>query len=340
VELGKRHIDDYGNNKGVRDTVQTLYRFNAGQYFYFSRMALHILRRVTLEGAASLNYNWYQYRDFAPILQPSYTDIKFDLQVMPRIALSVQIVNGFSWRASVSRGYSPPTLSELHPSATAISTGLQAESGWNYETGFRFRERHDLIRFDEVVFYYQLQNAIVSRTDSAGNDYFINAGGTRQLGWESQVLLWPVRQQQHGFVRDLQLGVAYTYDHFRFGNYQSGAANYTGRYLTGVPPNVLVCNANMQMPLGFYLFAEYTYTSHLPLDDANDAWAKYYNLVQLRAGWRRPYGHVMIELYAGVNNLLNEKYSLGDDINAAGNRFYNAAMPINYYGGVKVGYAR
>jgi iron complex outermembrane recepter protein len=43
-------------------------------------------------------------------------------------------------------------------------------------------------------------------------------------------------------------------------------------------------------------------------------------------------------LYAGADNLLDEKYSLGNDINAAGNRFFNAAPTINYYLGVKVAY--
>jgi iron complex outermembrane receptor protein len=301
---------------------------------------MKVLKRVTLEGAVSLNYNWYQYRDFAPILSPVYTDIKFDLQVMPRVAMSVQIVNGLAWRASVSRGYSPPTLAEIHPSASVVSTGLQAESGWNYETGFRYREKHDLIRIDEVVFYYQLQNAIVSRTDSAGDTYFTNAGGTRQLGLESQILIWPVRQHQRGFVRDLQVNASYTYDHFRFGSYQSGSENYSGNYLTGVPSHVLVTSTNLQIPAGFYLFAEYTYVSSLPLDDANNAWAGHYNLLPCKVGWKHHFGKVLLELYAGVNNILNEKYSLGDDINAAGGRFYNAAMPINYYGGLKVGYAK
>ena len=43
-----------------------------------------------------------------------------------------------------------------------------------------------------------------------------------------------------------------------------------------------------------------------------------------------------MELFAGVDNLLNKKYSLGNDINAAANRFYNAAPARNAYGGMNI----
>ncbi|MCH5683606.1 hypothetical protein LWM68_04585 [Niabella sp. W65] len=40
-----------------------------------------------------------------------------------------------------------------------------------------------------------------------------------------------------------------------------------------------------------------------------------------------------INLYAGADNLLNENYSLGNDINAVSGRYYNAAPRRNYYAG-------
>ena len=41
-----------------------------------------------------------------------------------------------------------------------------------------------------------------------------------------------------------------------------------------------------------------------------------------------------LNFYGGADNLLNEKYSLGNDINAAGGRYYNAAPGQNFYIGV------
>ena len=333
-------IQVYGNNKGMRDTMQSSYRFHVGQYFYFSRFSMNINKRITIEGSMSFNYNGYNYKSIFPAEDEKYTKIKFRLQMMPRIAMSVKMIESIAWRASVSRGYSPPTLAEIHPSASLIIQNLQPEQGWNYETGFRFRERHDRVRLDAVIFYYRLQNAIVARSDSAGNSYFVNAGGTHQLGIETQLFLWAIKPKEKGFVRNLQFNISYTFNHFLFRNYSIGDKDYSGNHLTGVPPNIVVVNANMEMPLGFYFFTEYSFTSHLPLNDANNAWARYYHLLQFKGGWQKQFKKFNVELYAGINNAINQKYSLGNDINAAANRYYNAAAPINFYGGVKFGWVR
>src|SRR6201999_2887303 len=131
-------------------------------------------------------------------------------------------------RASVSRGYSPPTLAEVHPSALVISRNLEPEQGWCYETGVRFQERHHILWLDVAAFYYPLQNAISMRSDSAGNDYFINAGSTRQWGLETQFALWLLRPRTKGLFRSLQLNNAYTFSRFTFHDYYNGSDNYSG----------------------------------------------------------------------------------------------------------------
>ena len=71
------------------------------------------------------------------------------------------------------------------------------------------------------------------------------------------------------------------------------------------------------------------------LNDANTATAEPYHLLGFRAGWKKiVQSKYKLNFYAGVDNLLNEIYSLGNDINAAANRFYNAAPTRNYYVGL------
>jgi len=71
------------------------------------------------------------------------------------------------------------------------------------------------------------------------------------------------------------------------------------------------------------------------LNDANSEFAKAYTLLQAKIGWKRQLRSSLgLELFAGADNLLNEQYSLGNDINAAGNRYYNAAPGVNYFAGV------
>ncbi|MDQ3536981.1 MAG: TonB-dependent receptor, partial [Bacteroidota bacterium] len=42
--------------------------------------------------------------------------------------------------------------------------------------------------------------------------------------------------------------------------------------------------------------------------------------------------------YVGVDNLLNEEYSLGNDLNAFGGRFYQPSPERNYFAGLRVKY--
>ena len=44
-----------------------------------------------------------------------------------------------------------------------------------------------------------------------------------------------------------------------------------------------------------------------------------------------------LDVFAGIDNAFDLTYSLGNDINAAGGRYYNAAPGRNYYGGISLG---
>jgi len=86
---------------------------------------------------------------------------------------------------------------------------------------------------------------------------------------------------------------------------------------------------------GISLFTSINFTSKIPLNDANDEYAKSYTLLMAKISWRKQLGaRTAIEVFAGSDNLLNEKYSLGNDINAFGKRYYNPAAVNNYFGGL------
>ena len=53
------------------------------------------------------------------------------------------------------------------------------------------------------------------------------------------------------------------------------------------------------------------------------------------AGWRKPVSKkISLDLFAGVDNLFDARYSLGNDINATGGRYYNTAAGVNYFAGL------
>jgi iron complex outermembrane receptor protein len=331
-------INNYGNRLGVRDTAQTLDKIHTNQHFLFARYVADMNRKFHAEAALSLNFYDYKFLNVFPNEETAYTDRNFTPQLMPRIAMAYQLTSDFAWRASVSRGYSTPTTAEIRPTDHSINPNLEAEYGWNYETGFRLRNKDESAYLDASVFYYHLQNAIVPRFNADETEYYINAGGTNQPGFEIYFTDWIIRQNTFGFIRGLQVNESLTLDHFTFSSdYHDATTNYAGKQLTGVPEQVIVTSFQIKLPQSVYLFVEHNYTARIPLNDGNTAFAPHYNLLQAKAGWQYNFDRkYRLEIYAGADNLLNEKYSLGDDLNAVGNRYYNAAPLRNYYIGFNV----
>ncbi|MDR3693468.1 TonB-dependent receptor domain-containing protein [Mucilaginibacter sp.] len=331
-------INNYGNRNGARDTAQTLDKINTNQHFFFGRYVADIAKRFRLETALSLNFYDYKFLNVFPNAETAYTDRNFKPQLMPRVALAYQITNDFVWRASVSRGYSTPTTAEIRPTDHAINPNLGAEDGWNYETGFRLRNTDESMFLDASVFYYRINNAIVPRFNADETTYYINAGGTNQPGLEVYFTDWIIRQNNSDFVRGLQFNESVTLDHFKFSSdYHDATSSYAGNQLTGVPEQVVITSLQIKLPQYLYLYIEHNYTARIPLNDGNTVYAPHYNLLAAKAGWQHQFNRKSrFELYAGAENLLNQKYSLGDDLNALGSRYYNAAPPRNYYLGFNV----
>jgi iron complex outermembrane receptor protein len=74
----------------------------------------------------------------------------------------------------------------------------------------------------------------------------------------------------------------------------------------------------------------------LPLTDLNDVFANSYSLWQGSIGWKHNYKKTEIEIFGGVDNIGNETYSLGNDLNAVGKRYYNPAPSRNYFAGIRI----
>jgi iron complex outermembrane recepter protein len=84
----------------------------------------------------------------------------------------------------------------------------------------------------------------------------------------------------------------------------------------------------------------YTYTGKIALNDANTAFSGSYDLLGGRVGYRRILTKKFrLDVYTGIDNAFNTKYSLGNDFNAAAGRYYNAAAGRNYYGGFSANYS-
>lgn len=331
----RTQIKNFNNNAGVASSMQAYDDLKAYQDFGFFRTTFDINKKVLIELATSLNFYKYKYQSFFPISINS-KERKFSEQLMPKLAISYLIDKNLSARGSVSRGYSPPTIAEVRASDNNINNNLQAENGWNYELGLRYKSLDNRFYANANVYQFKLKDAIVRRLNANDAEFFINAGGTNQKGIELETAFW-ILKDKAGFVNGVEIRSNYTLNKYSFENFSNATNNFSGNKLTGVPNNVLVSSLNFQLKGGFYFFGQHNYTSAIPLNDANTVLAEKYNLIEAKAGVNAlRIGNVNLNIYIGVNNILNEKYSLGNDLNAANNRYFNPSATRNYYIGTSI----
>ncbi len=327
-------INVYGNKAGVADTVQYKDVLYATQYYLFSQLNFSIGAKWKFEAGLSSNRQLLKYKRTTDPVYNYYTKQNTNALIAPRLSALYNISADASVYGIISKGFSPPALAEVRPS-TGKFYDLQPEHGWDFEAGIKGFLFKYILAFDINAYSFDLKNAIVRKTDSTGADYFTNAGGTKQHGIEAWLQL-NIIDNKNSFVSKLTIANSFAYQPYRFENYFVGSKDYTGNRVTGVPKTVNVTTLDATIKNNFYTNITLTQTSSLPLNDANDAFANAYQLLQIKIGFRKQLNKAGLDIFGGVDNALNQLYSLGNDINAFGGRYFNPAPARNYFAGCSI----
>src|SRR5664279_4954915 len=132
AQKGFFETQDYGNNNGKPDTLQTNDNINTWTYSVFAQADMNFSKGWQLSAGLSYNEAFVGIQRISvPGSQPR--NKTFSNELAPRIAVSKKITSFMLLYGSVSRGFSPPTVSEILPSTGSINTDLQPESGISYE---------------------------------------------------------------------------------------------------------------------------------------------------------------------------------------------------------------
>lgn len=341
-QLQHRSALNFDNSDGRPDTLNFSDEITSTQYLLFTQGDLELPGQWFLTGGLSYNrlrYNLYRLYDrYSTSLSGSEVNARFNPDLAGRVGVSKIFLPELGLHASLSQGFSPPGLREFRTNEGSINTALEPERGTNYELGIRGQLLNRRLYYDVVAFAFRLDQTIVSYQDASGVVLFRNSGATRQRGLE----LWLdylAFQQQTGFLKELRLRQSYTYHNFRYQEYVQDNTDYTGKRMPGVPPHTLVSSLSIDSHAGLSLQADWQYVSSIYLNDANTVSADAYNLVKMKLGYRIKLSTVEADIFAGADNLLNQTYSLGNDINPQyGNRYYQPAATRNYFAGLRLRY--
>lgn len=330
-QRGYNNIRVSQNKNGNPDTLQTDDDVRQTAYTVFVQAHTILQKKWMLTAGLGLNKN---SNDFTRVNNyPVKTiTLTYPATLMPRFAVWRELNSKGAILLNISRGFSAPTTAELLPSTSILNTALQAEKGWNYELTTRYAFLLQKLQVSITGFYFDMQNALVQKRDISGADYFENAGAIQQKGIETQAnYLYAVNNQ---FIKKVQTSIAYTFHDFTYGNYVNNNVNYKSHTLPSVPKHSIAATVIVQTLAGIYLHGSWYYADNIFLNDANTAIAPAYHLIGARSGYTLPLATHQLNIYAGIDNILNEKYSLGNDINAAAGRYFNAAPGRNFYIGI------
>ncbi len=333
AQIGFFNTRDYGNKQGIADSLQSDDRLNNWQYMFFGQANFELPHGWTITAGVSLNKS--SIEDVDLYAKPSTTQTRvFNNQLPPHFAVLKQLKQHVSIYASFARGFSPPTVSEVLRSDGLFSTNLQPEDGMNYEVGLKGTAVHNKLFFDVSGFLFDLKNTIVQRIDTSGVYYYVNAGTTKQNGVETYAS-YQLVDMPHHFINSAKIFGSYAWHDFHYGEFKQVNNDFSKNELPGAAPNVVIAGIDINTKAGCYMNVTYNYTDKIALNDANSAYAASYNLLGARLGYKKDFSKkINAEIFAATDNIFDTKYSLGNDINAAAGRYYNAAPGRNYMVGI------
>ncbi len=327
----------FETNGGVPGRLLTNNEENRRYYNLFAQSNWAVNNQLTLLTGLNLNNTSYDYTDLFTQDSIDFSgNYTFNTTLSPRLGLSYSFSQSVSVFTSVSHGFSPPTVMEtLNPDGT-INPDIQPETVWNIELGARGQ------LFESVLFevsFYQMMVRDLLITRRAAEDQFIgiNAGQTRHRGIE--IFL------EYDWLKgtpQLKTYLSYSFNDYEFVDFQDADGDYSGNQLTGTPPHHLNVGIDYTNKFGFYGTLNFQWVDAFPIRDDNSLFTDSYHLMNIKLGYEKNISKKLrLNLFAGIQNLFNEKYASMILINASsfgGNapRYYYPGNPRNYYGGINL----
>ncbi len=339
-QLGETSAQNYDNDMGRVSGLNFDDEIRISNAVLFGSAEFDLTRDWLL--TLGIGYNTSKYRfdrlvTHVPDDTTGLFETDFKPSLIPRVAVTKKITPNVSIFGSFGLGFSPPTVEEVRTNEGSLNLGLEAEKGINYELGSRGHFMENRLKYDAVLFYFLLSDAIVQQQTDRGTNIFRNAGSAKHLGLELQTEYVLISNPQQ-FFNVLSLQNALTINWFSFDDYNTAGGDYSGNKLTGVPSGISVTTVSLHTRPGFYASVGHYFVDKTPLNDSNTVYSKSHNNLKTTLGVEKRWEALSFDIYLSMDNLLNEKFSLGYDINAFGGRYYQPAPPKNQYFGVKLSY--
>jgi iron complex outermembrane receptor protein len=333
-------LRNFDNEKGRPGTM----RENSNTH---SRIGLFFLQNewelpLDLKATVGLSYNRveYRHRDLYMADSVDYSNrFRFSPGWVPRFSLVKGLGEDWSLHASVSEGFSAPTVWELIDPDGSVNTDLEAEKGRNFEAGLRGQLLQGRVAFDLTCYWFRLRDAILAEERIGNQAIYGNIGRTEQKGIEAVIDLILQRDAKSWF-REAKLQQSYAYQHYVFGDHPIEGENFKGKRIPGVPYQTWDQVLSFRTAPGLYLRATGRFVGRTPISNGNTVYRERYYVLDGKIGFRHALGdRFRLHLYGGVQNAMDERYSAFLQVNNPVRSYYNPAPGRMWYGGIGLRYS-
>lgn len=306
--------------------------------------------RLTLSGGINLNSNRVNYRD---LLQAGGIDhsaiYNYGLILSPRLSANYRYNNLHAVFATLSHGFSPPSIAETLSPDGFVNLDILPEKSWNVETGFRGSLLRNSLFYDLGLYRMLVRDLLVAAR--VGPDAWVgkNAGSSVHQGIEAEIsgkLFKAWVPAQHWYALD-EAGwrLAYSLNHFRFKEFADQGVDFSGKQIPGVPGQFLFTGISINLAGGIYGRTDLILSGRMPMNDLNTRYSDAYHVLDLTLGYRKAFGKWELDFYGSINNFTRQHYASMILVNAPsfGNampRYYYPGLPVNYALGLRLAYLR
>ncbi len=306
----------------------------------FAQMNIEFSEKLHLETGINFNITSYRLNDeFQADEIDQSGNYSFDPVISPRIGLSYEAFEGKNFYASISHGFSTPTVAETLTPEGQINTELKTETGINYEVGFKGNWIYNRLYTEINLYSIQVRNMLVARR--VGQDQYVgvNAGKSAHNGIE----FYSTFQTSISENLNINPYLKANFNFFKFDHFVDAGENYSGNTIPGAPEYSIISGIDADYRQ-FSASVNYQALGEMALNDFNSGYTDAYQLLnfKLNYDWQlsSSYG---LSFNVGVNNLMDEKYAASIVPNAVGfggsaPRYYYPGQPRNFYGGIRFSY--
>ncbi|MFD1096673.1 TonB-dependent receptor domain-containing protein [Salegentibacter chungangensis] len=308
---------------------------------FFVQFNLEFSRKWNLEAGFNINTTAYSLTDLYDQDETDQSgDYRFKTIFSPRLATTYELSPGKNIYASVSHGFSTPTVAETLTPEGLINTSLQPEAGVNYEIGFKGNWLENRLYTEFALYSIQIENLLVAQR--VGEDQYVgvNAGQTDHNGVE--FLLNYNFELSESISLQPYLNTSLNF--FEFDEFVNEGVDNSGNELPGVPKSVLNLGLDVESDFGLSFHSSFRNVSEIPLNDSNSVYSEGYSLVNIKAVYEIALiDDLKLKINAGINNLFDEHYAASVLTNAVGfggaePRYYYPGNPRNYFAGLSLDY--